>query len=425
MTPDVPESFKHELTMHDHPIQQPLDAVVAGHLCLDLTPDFAAHERRALDELLRPGRLVNIGGVTIATGGAVSNTGLNLVRLGVRTRLLAKIGDDPLGGLAQDCLRRHGHGGEGLVVVPGEQTSYTVVLAPPGVDRIFLHNPGANDTFGAADVSADGLRGASLFHLGYPPLMRRLYLNAGAEVIEIFRHVKAQGLTTSLDMSLPDPESESGRAPWRTILERLLPLVDLAQLSAEEAMFMMDRPRFERLRAQASGAEPMAVYGLEEITWLGEEMLRLGAGLAVVKCGAQGLYLRTASGGRLAALGGATPAGEWAARELFEEIYSVPRVVSATGAGDAAIAGFLAAFLRGLPPEQCLKTACSVGAQCVQAHDALSGVGGWSETCSLIRDWPKTPSSWRFGPGWRYDAGARVWRGAHDKVAEASPILNS
>lgn len=403
-------------TPHD---EHPLDAVVAGHLCLDITPQFAADERRPLGELLRPGRLINIDAATIATGGAVSNTGLNLLKLGVRARLLARIGDDPLGGLARDCLRRHGHGGEGLLAVPGEQTSYTVVLAPPGVDRIFLHNPGANDTFGAADVRDDALLGARLFHLGYPPLMRRLYLNAGAELLELFRRVKARGLTTSLDMSLPDPESESGRAPWRTILERLLPLVDIAQLSAEEAMFMLDRPRFERLRAQAGGADPLEVYGPAEIAWLGGEMLRLGAGLAVVKCGAQGLYLRTASPERLGALGGAAPAaiGDWAARELFEEIFSVPRVVSATGAGDATIAGFLAGFLRGLPPEACLKIACAVGAQCVQAPDALSGVRGWDETCAMVRDWPKSPSAWRPGAGWRYDAAARVWRGARNAAA--------
>ena len=40
-----------------------------------------------------------------------------------------------------------------LTVVPGEGTSYSIVLAPPGIDRVFLHHPGANDTFCADDVN--------------------------------------------------------------------------------------------------------------------------------------------------------------------------------------------------------------------------------------------------------------------------------
>ncbi|MCK4437298.1 hypothetical protein KAU86_05050 [bacterium] len=32
-----------------------------------------------------------------------------------------------------------------------EVSSYTIILFPPGMDRMFLHNPGANDTFGFKD----------------------------------------------------------------------------------------------------------------------------------------------------------------------------------------------------------------------------------------------------------------------------------
>ena len=392
-----------------------LDAVVAGHLCLDITPSFLAGERRPVGELLRPGRLVNIGPATISTGGAVSNTGLNLIKLGLRARLLGKIGADLLGESVRAVLRQAGHDGEGLLVAPGEQTSYTIVLAPPEVDRIFLHDPGVNDTFCAADIDFDSLRGARLFHLGYPPLMRRLYQCEGAELIEIYRRVKALGLTTSLDMSLPDPASESGRVNWRRVLERLLPQVDIALLSAEEAMFMLDRPRFETLRDAAGAEDPLDVYGWAEIDWLGREMLRLGAALAVVKCGQKGLVLLSADAERVGRMGAATPADAraWAGRELLEEVFAVERVVSATGAGDATIAGFLAALLRGLGPEACLKTACCVGAQCVRVPDALSGVADWPTTQALVAGWAKRRLD-QPGEGWAYDEAARVWRGRRE-----------
>jgi hypothetical protein len=56
--------------------------IVAGHICLDIIPTF---EQRVNDlgALLKPGSLVKIGPAVIATGGAISNTGQSLHRLGV------------------------------------------------------------------------------------------------------------------------------------------------------------------------------------------------------------------------------------------------------------------------------------------------------------------------------------------------------
>jgi sugar/nucleoside kinase (ribokinase family) len=55
---------------------------------------------------LLPGGLVEIGPATLATGGCVANTGRALHRLGISTRLLGKIGDDPLGGIVRQELAR-------------------------------------------------------------------------------------------------------------------------------------------------------------------------------------------------------------------------------------------------------------------------------------------------------------------------------
>ena len=42
-----------------------------------------------------------------------------------------------------------------------------------GVDRVFLHDPGANDTFCAGDITEEMLDGIDHFHFGYPPLMKK------------------------------------------------------------------------------------------------------------------------------------------------------------------------------------------------------------------------------------------------------------
>ncbi len=48
------------------------------------------------------------------------------------------IGDDRIGKIIIDILVKSGSA-EGIKISPGEESSYTVVLAPPGIDRIFLH----------------------------------------------------------------------------------------------------------------------------------------------------------------------------------------------------------------------------------------------------------------------------------------------
>ena len=72
--------------------------VVAGHLCLDIIPDLSGSPSGAtLADILRPGQPVNVGPATLSTGGAVSNTGLALHRLGVPVRLMGKVGNDLFG----------------------------------------------------------------------------------------------------------------------------------------------------------------------------------------------------------------------------------------------------------------------------------------------------------------------------------------
>ena len=87
-----------------------VDAVVAGHLCLDLIPDLSGSEKDQFEAVFQPGQLVDIGPVDYCTGGPVSNTGLALTKLGIHTRLMGKVGDDLFG---QDLRRGPGrcHGG--------------------------------------------------------------------------------------------------------------------------------------------------------------------------------------------------------------------------------------------------------------------------------------------------------------------------
>ena len=181
------------------------DVIVAGHLCLDMIPRFETdRETTNIAELLQPGTLVQMGGMTFSTGGSVSNVGTAMKIFGCSVAFMAKVGGDAIGRTIIDIVRDKGSA-EGISVADGEASSYTVVIAPPGIDRIFMHCPGTNDTFTAEDINMDAVGRGRLFHLGYPTLMRSLYLADGRELADILKKVKEAGVTTSLDISLPDP----------------------------------------------------------------------------------------------------------------------------------------------------------------------------------------------------------------------------
>ncbi len=377
--------------------------VVCGHICLDVIPTFPGGA--ALGDLLVPGKLVNVGPAVASTGGAVSNTGLALHHLGVPIRLMGKVGDDLFGRAVLDLLRGHDASlAEGMLVTSQAPTSYTIVISPPGTDRVFLHCPGANDAFAADDVPYHQLAGARLFHFGYPPLMRRMYADGGGELASLLRRVREQGLVISLDMALPDPASEAGRAPWRGILERALPQVDLFVPSLEEILFML-------------GREAAAAPEGELLAEVGSELLGMGAAVVALKLGAGGVYLRTTPDReRLAALDPCLPGGTeaWVGRELVAPCFQV-EVVGTTGAGDCTVAGFLAGLLHGLPPEGAIAAAVAVGACSVESADATTSVPSWQQVQQRIeRGWPRRATTLSV-PGWEWDDQAQVWRGENDK----------
>jgi len=384
-------------------------AVVAGHFCLDVIPNLDTIPSGQFGELFQPGHLVSVGRAVFASGGPVSNTGLALRRLGVPTQLMGKTGADAFGQIVRDIVRDiDGSLATGIVVDEDSPTSYTIIISPPGVDRIFLHSPGANDTFSATDVDYDSLGASHLFHFGYPPVMRRMYENEGEELTAIFQQAKASGITTSLDMTLPDPTSEGGQANWKVILDKTLPHVDIFLPSIEEILFMLRRETYEAIRAEHDSI--LAALSPELLNSVSDELLAMGAKIVLLKLGDQGAYLRTADAPSLGNLGRAAPpdVDTWASQELWAPCFQVD-VVGTTGSGDATIAGFMSAFLRELSPREALTMAVAVGACNVEAADATSGLLSWKETVKRVaQGWARHPLDLS-AAGWQKDEAFDLW----------------
>jgi len=392
------------------------DIMNAGHLCLDIIPLFPDTGAKTIGEIMRPGKLVNVNNAKISTGGPVSNTGLNMKKLGMNVCFCACVGDDEFGGLTVDILNRNGNA-DGISVLKGEASSYTVVIAPPGIDRIFIHNPGTNNLFTADNLNIDLIKQSRHFHLGYPPLMEKLFADEGKELAKIFKTAKEAGATTSCDVTLPDPSSKSGKAPWRKILENILPYVDMHLPSIEETFYMLHPEEFLKMKAEHNNAELIDFITPERYSKIADEILDMGAKMVTLKSGHRGFYIKTASKEKFEGLGAAKPADadNWANRELWVAAITVEHFGSATGSGDSSIAGLLTAFLKGLTIEESLKYATCLGYQNVCVLDAVSGTKDWETTTKMIEaNMPKIDVHLD-SPGWKCIDEYGLYAGPEDK----------
>ncbi len=331
-------------------------AIVAGHVCLDLTPRLLAEPR------IEPGRLVEVGPLVLTPGGCVSNTGGMLAALGVPATLAAAVGHDDLGEILIALLDRMRLGTEGLVRCEGSRTSYSLVIETPARDRTFWHHVGANALFDGADVTFGD---AAILHLGYPTHLPGLLADGARPWRALLERAKDAGLTTSVDLAEVDPDSEVARLPWEAILHGVLPLVDVISPSVDDLHSILG----SRSASAGSWAELL-------VTW--------GAAAALVTDGSRGMSLRTGPAERLSRAGAALAplAGEWSERRV--EVAAHPaEVVTTTGAGDAASAGLVAAILRGEDPEAAARAAGTAAAMRMTAP-----ASSWPNNASISRTMP-------------------------------------
>lgn len=382
-----------------------MDIVVAGHICLDIIPDW----RIGSIKTIVPGHILEMSGLKLSTGGAVANTGITLKKLGISTTLLGKIGSDVLGKVILEILQKEDKAlVENMIISKDEISSYTIVLNPPDTDRVFLHYPGPNHTFNANDIPYEKIKSSRIFHFGYPPLMRKFYENDGEELLKMFRRIKDMKIITSLDMAMPDPESPAGKVDWLKFFKNVLPLVDVFIPSVDELLYMLRPAKYYRISLKK---EKLDITLLDQ---LAEQLIGYGTNVVAIKLGDQGLYLRThqTEKGNLPSL---IKPKDWNYRQLLSPCFAT-EVKGTTGTGDATIAGFLAQLLDGREPEESITLATAVGACCVEAVDATGGIRPLPEVISRINsEWERLSLSIPID-NWKYDYHYKIWKGPEDQV---------
>jgi sugar/nucleoside kinase (ribokinase family) len=316
--------------------------VVAGHVCVDLIPELPSLP------FAGPGELLEVGPLAMSPGGCVSNTGGDLAALGADVHVVGDAGDDDLGTTLARMLRARGTRIDQLRLLPGRSTSYSIVVQRPGEDRAFWHHVGANAEFDGSEVD---FAGAALLHVGYPSLLPALLESGGAALAALLERARAEGLTTSLDLAVLDPDSPAARHDWHALLARVLPLVDVLSPSADDVRTTL---------GMDGGDDP------EGLRRTARELVDMGAGIVLLTAGALGLHLSTSGEGRLARAGALLGADEervalWSRRDEFVPAVDV-EVRTTLAAGDAATAGLLYGLLAGLDPVEALRLAARTAA---------------------------------------------------------------
>jgi sugar/nucleoside kinase (ribokinase family) len=385
------------------------EVVAAGHICLDLIPAFTIDGKvDKLTDVLIPGKMINMGDCVVVGGGPVTNAGVSIRRLGVKTELIGKIGNDDFGKLILRWYEEQEGHFVGIQVVEGESTSYTIAICIPGIDRFYLHHCGANDTFGYPDMNFDIVARSKLMLFGYPPWMKKLYENKGEELSKILKKTKELNTTTVLDLSLPDVDGYAGQFDWLAILKNWVPFADIMVPSAEELFYFLHKGKFLEKRAKLECNDCVLDHmSVKDISDMGKELIDMGTAIAMIKCGHRGLYIRTAAQERLLKLGaaGCSDLENWADRELWFPVYEEEKFVGALGSGDSAIAGFLSAFVWKHSIESCLKYANAAGSMNVTVPDGLSWNKGFDDLTSRINSGWKTKDLKIKEKDWRFERG--------------------
>ncbi len=393
-------------------------AIIAGSIGLDIIPIFGENTAKDVKNILAQGKFTDMQGTRLYLGGCVGNTGIAMHKLGVPVTLVSKVGNDLIGSVIRMILAQQ-NVQIAIETVDDCPSSSTVVVAPPGADRILLHSRGASQTFRSGDLDEGMLSASDLLHFAYPTAMKHLYANVGEEFIKLLQRAKKSGITISIDMSQPDPNSEPGRVDWKTVLKKALPYIDLFMPSLEELLFMLHRDLFDKFTQMSNGADLIDVVDFDMIPALAQELLDMGASVVLLKLGKKGLYLRTASLEKLQSIGRAVPDNieQWVNRELLCMPYQPKCIRSTTGAGDNAIAGFLAGFLRSDEPAYALNIATANALRCIESYETTDCTVPVTELDTFIASAPaKLKAEGLSTAYWQDMAGQNAYQGSLDQL---------
>ena len=316
---------------------------VAGSVIVDKIKEISAYPGL--------GELTQIRGVQNAIGGCVPNVGVDLKKIAPALTISAvgSVGDDAEGAFVTETLSDSGLDVSGLVVIPGEKTSFTDVMSIPGGQRTFFTYPGASAKFGVDDIDFDAME-AKILHLGYFLLLQKVDDGDG---IKILQKALENGIETSIDLVSENSDRYSLVLPC-------LPYTDYLIINELEACKLVgmetdDTISLEKLHAVASKLKEMGVRKKVIIHMPDCSVCCSDAGVSTL-----GSYI--------------LPDGY---------------IQGTTGAGDAFCAGALIGIYNGWDDTKIMEFASGCAVMALGSPDATSGMKTQAEIEAFCKDLPR------------------------------------
>lgn len=314
-----------------------IEVCVVGELNLDLILYGLPKELASDRELLA-------SDMAFTLGSSSAIMAHNLSILGTQVGFVSKIGNDPLGKMAEERLTAAGVDTSRVKHGTGKTSTGLTIVLPHGLHRYILTYPGTMFELQYSDIDIDYVRAARHLHLSSFFLHRALR----PRILNLFQRAKEAGLSTSLDTN-DDPENL-----WGQDLREVLKYVDL--------FFPNDREAKKIARTDDLSQALNLLSGLTKVV-----VVKRGAGSAIC-------------------------------RKKDEQWSLAPPTVTLVddvGAGDTFNAGFIHLYLRGAALEDCLAFANLAAAYSVTK---AGGTEAFRDRPSLISFMRQQWSSMGRGP---------------------------
>lgn len=309
-----------------------VELVCAGRLCVDLYAEQAGADLPEVDSFRR------------YLGGSAGNICVGTSRLGIRTAMAARVGDDQNGDFLRAVMAANGID-TSMVVSDPERLTPLVMLAVRASDdfpRLFHYAASADMATSVDDIDAEMVASARAVLITGSFLANETVKATTHRLIEM-----ADGSNTKVVLDIDYRPALWGLAPFR----------------GGNTMLVMAEPVTAAI-AEVLGACDLIVGTREEIRIagghddLGEALRSIRAhssAVIVMKVGAQGCMV----------LDGEIPAD--LDRHPVQPGFAVD-VLNNVGAGDGFFSGFLSGWLRDLPLDECARRGNATGAIVVSRH---------------------------------------------------------
>jgi ribokinase len=292
----------------------------------------------------RPGEDCLAQRLEIRCGGVGANCAFGLVRWGVVAEVAGCIGQDTFGDYVIKLLRRCEVDVRGVQRTRDAITGIFYINVTPDGERTFFGGRGANALLRLPSRSTVFSSEAAAVHIAGHSFLDRGPAQAAAHLIKA---IHARGGWVSLDV---------GMEPSKAIPQKILQItrsVDILLVSLDEAAVL------------TGTRDPFRAFA------------------ALRKAGARAVVLKVGRRGCLISAGG---------RPMLIPSFSV-RAVDSTGAGDAFVAAFLQARLRGWPTIEAGIAANAAGALATTVVGAGQNLPGQREVVALLRT-QRLPAKW-------------------------------